>query len=138
MRADKLYELEEEAPFLREIVHTKGAWGLSHTRVPTESRPGHVAMISGFYEDVSAVTTGVSASTVISNFRTGWKENPVEFDSFFNQSRWTWSWGSPDILPMFSRHHEDHVFVDMYSGEDEDFAKGIIIRNDLTIRRLST
>jgi hypothetical protein len=55
----------------------------------------------------------------------GWKENPVEFDSVFNQSRWTWSWGSPDILPMFSRNHEDHVFVDMYSGDDEDFAKGL-------------
>ncbi|XP_062567292.1 GPI ethanolamine phosphate transferase 1-like isoform X1 [Saccostrea cucullata] len=114
LRADKFYEPLENgkfvAPFFRSVIENKGVWGVSHTRVPTESRPGHVALIAGFYEDVSAVAKG-------------WKENPVEFDSVFNESQYTWSWGSPDILPMFSKGASgDHVFMDYYPSEHEDFA----------------
>ncbi|KAG6820926.1 hypothetical protein H0H93_009700 [Arthromyces matolae] len=81
------------APYLKSIAETRGAFGISHTRVPTESRPGHVAIIGG-----------------------------NQADSIHSH---TFSFGSPDILPMFARGATTgKVQTWCYHEEDEDFTKG--------------
>ena len=89
LRGQSFYQ-PEVAPFLKQTASRSGVLGLSHTRVPTESRPGHVALLAGLYEDPSAMTRG-------------WSDNPVEFDHVLNRSRHSWAWGSPDIVPRFAR-----------------------------------
>ncbi|GAA5866720.1 hypothetical protein JCM3774_001969 [Rhodotorula dairenensis] len=105
--ADESGETTTPAPFLRSFIQAGDAqWGVSHTRVPTESRPGHVALIGGMYEDVSAVTRG-------------WTTNPVPFDSVFNQSSHAFTFGSPDILPMFKLGASDPERVQAFSYDEE-------------------
>lgn len=79
------------APFLRYAGTCIGHFGVSHTRPPTESRPGHVAMTSGFYEDPSALFSG-------------WKANRVPFDSVFARVKAAWGFGSPDVVPIWDKH----------------------------------
>ncbi|XP_078439538.1 sulfatase and phosphatidylinositolglycan class N domain-containing protein [Wolffia australiana] len=112
LRADKLFGPDSDgqfrAKFLRSIIREKGRWGISHARPPTESRPGHVSLIAGFYEDPSAITKG-------------WKANPVEFDSVFNRSSHVFAFGSPGVIPIFCGNI-NHTTWASYPPEFEDFA----------------
>ena len=123
LRADRLFELEgrdgretgaprgekvPRAPFLHAIARESGRWGVSHARPPTESRPGHVALLAGFWEDPSAITKG-------------WQANAVEFDHLLNQSSAAWAIGAPSVVPLFSKGIP-HVRSRMYAEELEDFA----------------
>lgn len=93
LRADKCFAVDgpdqtPRARFLHSMASTKGCFGVSHTRVPTESRPGHVAMLAGFYEDPSAITKG-------------WKENPVDYDHVVTRAQWAFTFGAPEIVSLF-------------------------------------
>uniref|UniRef100_A0A915MCE4 GPI ethanolamine phosphate transferase 1 n=1 Tax=Meloidogyne javanica TaxID=6303 RepID=A0A915MCE4_MELJA len=109
LRARSFFDNPEASHYIHSLIDgSKAVWGISEGHVPTESRPGHVALFAGFYEDVSAVTRG-------------WKHNPIPFDSTFNQSEFSFLWGSPDIINLFSTNIP-HSFSEFYSPELEDFA----------------
>ncbi|XP_050344362.1 GPI ethanolamine phosphate transferase 1 [Nymphalis io] len=112
-------------PYLREVANTHGRWGISSTRVPTESRPGHVAIIAGFYEDPSAIAKG-------------WKENPVDFDSVFNQTSFTWAWGTYDILEIFTKGSTNHIIIDKFDPYDQSFSsnKNTTLLDDLVFTKV--
>jgi phosphatidylinositol glycan class N len=92
--------LTTPAPFLRSLIlNGSAAWGISHTRVPTESRPGHVALLAGMYEDPSAVLKGEALASVQARGDSfalkGWKVNPIQFDSVLSASPHAYAMGSP-------------------------------------------
>eukprot|EP01064_Diplonema_japonicum_P037585 TRINITY_DN883_c4_g1_i1.p1 TRINITY_DN883_c4_g1~~TRINITY_DN883_c4_g1_i1.p1 ORF type:complete len:917 (+),score=203.83 TRINITY_DN883_c4_g1_i1:74-2752(+) len=84
-------------------------WGVTHTHVPTESRPGHVALIAGLYEDPSAVTTG-------------WQTNPnMSFDTVWKEASYVWQWGAPEIVNIFA--DSPHVETRASPSEINDFSQ---------------
>ena len=110
LRAESFFRNNcDDIPHLRSLFLSQGIVGISRTHVPTESRPGHIALIAGLYEDPSAVTRG-------------WKENPVDFDTLFNRSNYTYAFGANDVLHIFSKvDDEGRMSIDAYD-HDLDFS----------------
>ena len=101
------------APFIASVLRERAGgnvcWGVTHTHVPTESRPGHVSLIAGLYEDPSAVTTG-------------WQHNPnASYDTVWNEASHAWQWGAPEIVNLFAG--ASHVDTYAFPDELNDFAQ---------------
>jgi phosphatidylinositol glycan class N len=61
----------------------------------------------------------------------------VNFDSVFNRSSHTWSWGSPDILPMFSTGAvPGRVDANCYEAEFEDSSKDAWVLDEWVFERV--
>ncbi|KAL5288545.1 PIGN family protein [Megaselia abdita] len=106
LRSQSFFENDcQHIPKIKELFLENGLLGISQTRVPTESRPGHIALIAGLYEDPSAVTRG-------------WKDNPIDFDTVFNRSSMTYAFGAHDVLSIFSKITTDgRMLIDSYDHE---------------------
>lgn len=111
-RADSFFEGNcATVPHLREIFVREGLVGVSRTHVPTESRPGHIALLAGLYEDPSAVLRG-------------WKKNPVDFDTIFHRVKYAYSWGAEDIIEVFEHLSNSKNKHFRYYTQHLDFSPG--------------
>ena len=82
VRTDTIYEVisSGKTSFLRDIVTKRGVYGISHTKVPTETKPGFTAICSGHFEDASLALKELY-------------NKHVTLDSVFNQSKYSWAIG---------------------------------------------
>ena len=82
VRADTFFESVSsgKSPFLRNIVTKRGVYGISHSKVPTESGPCFTAICSGHLEYASLILKDLSDEEVI-------------FDSIFNQTKYSFGIG---------------------------------------------
>ncbi|KAL4224091.1 hypothetical protein ACF0H5_017545 [Mactra antiquata] len=107
LRADKTLMLQPDgtsaAPFLRSIAENVGAWGVSTAGIPTATRPGHVAMTAGFYEDPTSVAKDIGGAD-------------LSFDDVFQDTTYTWSWDSPEVLDKVAIAHPDKMFSKKFPG----------------------
>ncbi|XP_020800654.1 GPI ethanolamine phosphate transferase 1 [Drosophila serrata] len=112
LRAESFFEDKcRYVPHLREIFMREGLVGVSRTRMPTETRPGHIALLAGLYEDPSAVLRG-------------WKKNPVDFDTLFNRSSHIYAWGASDIIGIFEHLVNSNTLHFQSYTNDLDFSPG--------------
>ncbi|KAL3673453.1 hypothetical protein V7S43_001163 [Phytophthora oleae] len=99
------FNSNSRVPFLGQVMRTRGSWGVSHNHAPTESRPCHVALTAGMYEDPHAVYKR-------------WKQHPVPFDSVFNQSNNAFIFGNKDVAPILAAH-APQATEEHYTGREE-------------------
>ncbi|CAI5712471.1 unnamed protein product [Hyaloperonospora brassicae] len=101
---------DQRAPFLGQVMRRRGSWGVSHNHVPTESRPCHVALTAGMYEDPHAVTTQ-------------WTYHPEPFDSVFNQSSTSFIYGNRDVVPMLAQYAPQATEEHYTASEEMDMVR---------------
>ena len=78
-RADAFFDAlsRGKTPYLRDIIENRGVYGVSHTKVPTESLPCFTAILSGHFQD------GSLALRHLYNI-------PTSSDTILNESDYSW------------------------------------------------
>lgn len=76
------------APFLRNIIQTKGSFGVSYAGLPTETRSCVTVLLAGHFLEFQEI------------FELYFYEK-TSTDHILNESNWAWSFGSPEIIHIY-------------------------------------
>ena len=117
-RADTFFETiaSGKAPFLRNILENRGVYGISHTKVPTETKPGFTALCSGHFEDASLALIDLYNGDIMS-------------DSVFNESNYGWGIGVDACMIAGSINNMDCLH---FEGM-QDYSDANAEKNDIKV-----
>ncbi|XP_030373818.1 GPI ethanolamine phosphate transferase 1-like [Scaptodrosophila lebanonensis] len=98
-------------PHLQKLFVEQGLVGVAHVALPPRTRPGHLALFGGFYEDHSQVLIK-------------FKEAPGSFDTVFNRSHSAYGWSCDFVTNFLSNslnggsplNFESHNFWEFQLG----------------------
>lgn len=82
------------------MAETKGVMGIVKAEAPTETRPRHVALLSGFNEDLFNIW-GCEYLFCISSLVSVWKRNLHPFESILHNAQFSWAYGDPVAIKPF-------------------------------------
>ena len=121
-RADNFFEEigKNKAPYFKKIATELGVRGISHPRVPTETRPCIIAATSGFYEDPSNMITGLSY-------------NAVPFDNIFNHSKKAFGFGGLGGLMFIKKVPQMDYYGDEKIGKEDFGSSTAYLMDKLTL-----
>ncbi|XP_050294533.1 GPI ethanolamine phosphate transferase 1-like [Anthonomus grandis grandis] len=89
--------------FITNFTEHPGTFGIAKARFPTTERAGHLALLTGTYEDpVRSILNSLIGAE-------------VTIDNLINRTSHTWFWGNPSIIDIFDYDNKDKLHKAQYN-----------------------
>ncbi|XP_025833864.1 GPI ethanolamine phosphate transferase 1-like [Agrilus planipennis] len=98
LQTSSLYtmNMSSATPYLYSVTKNRASWGVAHTQAPTESKPGHVSLLSGMY---------VNPIEILKI----WKGEALKFDTVLSQSKKSIIFGTSEFIDSLNIYYFIHV-----------------------------
>ncbi|VUZ40331.1 unnamed protein product [Hymenolepis diminuta] len=111
--------------FLMRMAETKGVMGIVKAEAPTETRPRHVALLSGFNEDLF-------------NIWGFWKRNLHPFESILHNAQFSWAYGDPVAIKPFLVEATDRRSSSMKLEYYPEISHNSMYADDFVLKKFKT